>query len=78
MFFVSCPRLEATDGKLIFENDAIRNRFSNDFDKNQSIEVRLRAWTKPDYGEKSQKHVKAGWIFASEVSFKSKFLKCGS
>ena len=33
MFFVSCPRLEAADGKLIFENDAIRNRISNDFDK---------------------------------------------
>ena len=29
---------------------------------NQSIEIGLRAWPTRDYGEKSQKHVKAGWI----------------
>ena len=29
---------------------------------NQSIEIGLRAWPTRDYGEKSQKHLKAGWI----------------
>ena len=44
---------------------------------NQNIKVGRRAWSTRD-SEKSQKrlpnlHVKAGWIFASEVSSKSKF-----
>ena len=43
---------------------------------NQNIKIGRRAWSTRD--EKSQKrlpslHVKAGWIFASEVSSKSKF-----
>ena len=45
---------------------------------NQSIKIRRKAWPTRDHGKKSQKrlpslHVKAGWIFASEVSLKSKF-----
>ena len=32
---------------------------------NQSIKVGRRARSTRDYGEKSQKHVKAGWIFTS-------------
>ena len=39
---------------------------------NQSIKIGRRAWPTRDYGGKSQKDVKAGWIFASEVSLKSK------
>ena len=39
---------------------------------NQSIKIGRRAWPTGDHGEKSQKrlpslHVKAGWIFVSEV-----------
>ena len=45
---------------------------------NQSIKIGRRAWPTRDHGEKSQKQlsslpVTAGWIFASEVSLKSKF-----
>ena len=45
---------------------------------NQSIEIGLRAWPTRNYGEIIQKHVKASWVFASEISLKSKFLKCSS
>ena len=45
---------------------------------NQSIKIGRRAWPTREHGEKSQKQlsslpVAAGWIFASEVSLKSKF-----
>ena len=45
---------------------------------NRSIKIGCRAWPTHDHGEKSQKqpsslHVKTGWIFASEVSLKSRF-----
>ena len=50
---------------------------------NQSIKIRRRARPTRDHGEKSQKrlpslHVTAGWIFACEVSLKSKFERCSS
>ena len=40
---------------------------------NQSIKIGRRARPTRDYGGKSQKDVNVGWIFASEVSLKSKF-----
>ena len=45
---------------------------------NQSIKIGRRAWPTRDHGEQSQKQLSslpviAGWIFASEASFKSKF-----
>ena len=44
---------------------------------NQSIKIALRAWPTREHGEKSQKQlsslpVAADWIFASEISLKSK------
>ena len=49
---------------------------------NQSIKIERRAWPTRDHVEQSQKQLSslrliAGWIFASEVSFKSKLL-CGT
>ena len=45
---------------------------------NHSIKIGRRAWPTRDHGEQSQKQLSslpviAGWIFASEVSLKSKF-----
>ena len=50
---------------------------------NQSIKTGRRAWPTRDHGEQSQKQLSslpviAGWIFASEVSFKTKFSLYGT
>ena len=49
---------------------------------NQGINIGRRGWPTCDHGEQSQKQLSslpviAGWIFASEVSFKTNFHRAG-